>query len=255
MTSKSGTTITVYDIQATGTQDGTISTNVWRVRYALHIKGLAYKVEWVEYPDIAATMKTIGAPPTGMRAGQPLYTCPAICDPTTGIILSDSLQIVQYLDTQYPATPALLPASSRALQKAFLETYLPTRIRAPIIHLVVQMSAEQLSPRSAEFFRRTRESDIGVAFEEIGRKEDERQALLGKVVQAFEEVEKWKGDELFVTGEQVSFVDVTIAAHLRRLQKSISEDEWETVWKAIEPRWGGFMGSFTKWEVIRRHFT
>ncbi|KAI0044251.1 hypothetical protein FA95DRAFT_292965 [Auriscalpium vulgare] len=87
------------------------------------------------------------------------------------------------------------------------------------------MSAEQLSPRSAEFFRRTRELDIGVAFEEIERRKDERQALLGKVVEAFEEVGKWKGDELFVIGEQVSSVDVTIAAHLRRLhlQKSIQQ--------------------------------
>ncbi|KAI0044248.1 hypothetical protein FA95DRAFT_1562442 [Auriscalpium vulgare] len=216
-------------------------------RYALHIKGLAYNVEWVEAPDIAATMKKIGALPTGMRAGQPLYTCPVIFDPATGTILSDSPKIAQYLDTQYPATPALLPASSRALQEAFLETYLPNRIRAPIIHLVVRMSAKQFSPRGAEHFRCSLELETGIPFEAIGGRAEEREALLVKVANAFEELGKWKGDGLFVTGEQVSFVDVTIAAHLRRLQKSVGEDEWETVRKAIEPRWGGFMRAFGKW--------
>ncbi|KAJ8699426.1 hypothetical protein PTI98_002541 [Pleurotus ostreatus] len=52
------------------------SHNTWRVRYALNIKGIPYQTVWVEYPDIEAVCKKIGASPTGEEA--PHYTLPVI---------------------------------------------------------------------------------------------------------------------------------------------------------------------------------
>ncbi|KAI0050996.1 hypothetical protein FA95DRAFT_420600 [Auriscalpium vulgare] len=241
--------ITLYDIPGTAAADGTFSANVWRARYALHIKGLAYKVIWVEYPDIASTMQKIGAAPTGTRDGQALYTCPAIHDPTTGATLSDSAKIVQYLDKQYPETPQLLPAHSRALQLAFLETFSPTRLRPPVLRLVLLNTMKQLHPESAVFFRRTREAMQGKPMEEITRKED-RAGLLQDFIDTLELLGKWKGDEVFLGGSDVSFADLLVASHLKWLRDIGDPGEGDKVVEAIKSTWGGFLKAFEKWEVI-----
>ncbi|KAE9393742.1 hypothetical protein BT96DRAFT_999183 [Gymnopus androsaceus JB14] len=44
-------------------------------------------------------MKEIGAKPTGL---QPLYTLLAIIDDSTGVVLAESTDIVEYLDKTYP---------------------------------------------------------------------------------------------------------------------------------------------------------
>ena len=52
------------------------------LRYALAFKGLPFRTEWVEYPDVEALCKKIGAKPTEKKDdGRDHYTFPVIYDP------------------------------------------------------------------------------------------------------------------------------------------------------------------------------
>ncbi|KAF8509530.1 hypothetical protein BU17DRAFT_70416 [Hysterangium stoloniferum] len=67
----------------------------------LNYKGIPYNTVWVEYPEIAATMRKIGAAPTSTKPdGSPHYTIP-MGSPT---VISDSWKIVEYLEETYPSS-------------------------------------------------------------------------------------------------------------------------------------------------------
>jgi hypothetical protein len=90
-------------------------------RIPLNVKNLPYTTVWIDACDIEVEAKKIGALPTGEQGGKPLYTVPFIYDPATRTALSDSQNIVAYLEAQYPASPTLFPPRTRALQAAFTE--------------------------------------------------------------------------------------------------------------------------------------
>lgn len=102
-------------------------------RFALNFKGLAYRTVWVEYPDIgkvirpcraqtrliqcpATVAQKIGAKPAPTIVGISMPTVPMIYDPSTDTAMSDSSEIVKYLDKQYPSETAIIPAGTDALQ-------------------------------------------------------------------------------------------------------------------------------------------
>lgn len=72
------------------------------IRLALNYKQIPYKTVWVEFADVQAVGKRIGATPsTTYPDGTPRYTLPTIYDPNTGRTVSDSVAIAKYLDEQY----------------------------------------------------------------------------------------------------------------------------------------------------------
>ena len=83
------------------------------VRYLLNIKGIPYRTQWIEYPDIADHVKSLGVPPTEPGTLTP-YTLPAIYDPKTKRVVAESFNIAAYLDDEYPDTPAIMPKETRA---------------------------------------------------------------------------------------------------------------------------------------------
>lgn len=83
-------------------------------RYLLNIKGLPYRTQWVELPDIADLLKALGVSPN--LASPFPYSLPAIYDPRTKRAIMDSAEIAKYLDDEYPATPVVIPKELRAYQ-------------------------------------------------------------------------------------------------------------------------------------------
>ncbi|KAF8878310.1 hypothetical protein BD779DRAFT_1554797 [Infundibulicybe gibba] len=157
--------ITFYDIPST-IPGNAWSPNTWRIRFALNYKGLAYKTEWVEFPDIEPLCKKIGAPPTSTKpTGEPHYTLPVIFDPRTQRAIADSVVIAEYLDTQYPETPALFPKGTHALQYAFMDAYIPAL--DPVWEFVVPQVCVRIRPGSEPYFRRTREKRFGMKLEAL----------------------------------------------------------------------------------------
>lgn len=83
---------------------GSGSAPAWRVWLALEHKGLPYAFKLMSFSD--GDLKT-----PAYRARNPRGKVPLIVDGE--FTLAESNAIVEYLDEQYPATPRLLPGSTR----------------------------------------------------------------------------------------------------------------------------------------------
>ncbi|KAI0262605.1 hypothetical protein BC834DRAFT_383009 [Gloeopeniophorella convolvens] len=246
--------ITLYDIPGNAPAHLIWSPNVWRIRYVLAIKGLAFDTVWVEYPDIAAEMKRIGANHTEYRDGAPLYTLPVIHDTLTGVVVADSAKIAAYLDEQYPDTPRLFTGQSQALQSAFIAQFVMPRVRAPTVKLVAAHTPARLNPRSGEYFRTTREKMFGKRLEELSGTPEVRARVVQELLDALKDLGTWldaSGRE-FLGGDNVSYADVVVAANFRWMRTLLGDDgeEWKAVRAFQDGRWERYLKFFEKWEVV-----
>ncbi|KAI5456983.1 hypothetical protein BGZ63DRAFT_365546 [Mariannaea sp. PMI_226] len=88
--------ITFFDVASR--QNVTWSPNTWKTRLALHFKGVDYKVERYEYPEIKGRLENHVPPHDGPG---PAYTFPAIQLPD-GTYIMDSTAIAKYLEEKHP---------------------------------------------------------------------------------------------------------------------------------------------------------
>ncbi|KAG8220972.1 hypothetical protein J3R82DRAFT_2477 [Butyriboletus roseoflavus] len=191
------------------------SPNTWKTRYALNIKGVPYKTEWVEYPDIESLAKKIGAPATGTKDdGTPAYTLPIINDPNTGKVIADSFLIAEYLDATYPNGNTLFPSGTKPLVEAF-ESSVVGAIGG-ILPLQLAISCFILNPPSEKYFRATREAKFGQKIEAFSPEGPKRDADLAKGKEGLAQVDNWlaKSDGKFVLGNTVSYADAVLAGWL-----------------------------------------
>lgn len=224
-------------------------------RYALNYKGLPYKTEWLDTPDIEARAKAVGAPPT--RTTAPFYTCPFIVDHSTGAAVSDSLIIFKYLDETYPDSPRLIPEGTEALQAGCMAAFssvepLATPFIAPIL-------VPQLSPGGAAHWRKLYERFFG-----DGRVEDslptgeKRDLMWAKLKDEFGKVNAWRtagakaGQGPFVTGSSPIMLDLVIAALLIWFRTAWGEDskEWGDVSKWDGGAWKTLLESLKDFETM-----
>ncbi len=222
-------------------------------RYALNFKGIPYRTEWVEYPDIEGLYKTFGIPASAVQKDgmTPRYTLPLLHDSSTGAFISESAAIVEYLDATYPDTPRLIPPGTRALHAAFIAAFdSKTQAISPLgisgVHAI-------LSPCSAAFLRKTKEELLGVTIEEMDLHGEHRTRQWALVKDDFGKVDKWmtKGDT-FVTGEIPTFADFVISACMLFLRIFLGEDspEWKELSSWHDGRWGRLVKSFEKYEAV-----
>ncbi|KAI0372258.1 hypothetical protein BV20DRAFT_940572 [Pilatotrama ljubarskyi] len=248
--------IVFYDIPGKDTSLKCWSPNTWKTRYTLNVKGIPYKTVWVEYPDIEAVLRKIGALPTEHKAdGSPLYTLPAIYDPNTKTALAESAAIVRYLDKTYPDTPRLIPAGTDALHAAFNQAFRSV-LGEDLHYSLVAAVANSLPPRSEAYFRTTREARFGVKLEELAPPGPKREKHWSGVQHAFHTYAQWLEtdgtDKLFFTGDKIAYADVTIAAYLVWLRVILGADskEWADLRTWDGGRWGRFMDAFEKYETV-----
>ena len=225
-------------------------------RYTLNIKGVAFKTVWVEYPDVEAVCKEIGASPTGIRNNAPLYTLPAIYDPNHNIAVADSAAIARYLDRTYPRVgPTLIPHEIDALHTAFQDAFASTGFPRHLARLIMASICAILNPRGEEYFRRTREEMFG-SLEALAPAESEKRAEHWEGAEkAFGTIARWfatepHGEEMlfFMGHDKICFADITLAAFLKGMQKLVSVDEWARVMQWNGGRWARFMDAFKPYE-------
>ncbi|KAK4129679.1 hypothetical protein N657DRAFT_640345 [Parathielavia appendiculata] len=85
------------------------SLNPWKTRMLLNYKGLDYRTEWVEYPDIQPTLSP-HLPPNGIDVP---YTIPTIRLPS-GTYVTDSRKIAAALEEAHPSPPIHLDSPTLA---------------------------------------------------------------------------------------------------------------------------------------------
>ncbi|KAJ3891488.1 hypothetical protein GG344DRAFT_47287 [Lentinula edodes] len=243
-------TIVFYDIPV-AESNICWSPNTWKTRYSLNYKGLSYRTEWIEYPDIEALCIKIGAAPTDVKADgiTPYYTLPVIYDPSTDKTISDSFAIALYLDTAYPDTPKLFPSGTQALQEAFVQ-YVNSRC--------IPRLAQFLRPAVQEYFRRTREALYNVKIEEWAPQGENRarewkrlrKALISLDGHYREAKEETGGD--FLCGVDPTFVDFALAGILQWSKHILGaeSEEWNNILSWQEGNWANFMSRLEGYAVV-----
>ncbi|KAK0184945.1 hypothetical protein F5146DRAFT_938041 [Armillaria mellea] len=246
-------TIIFYDIPSK-LPINACSPNTWKARYALNFKGVPYRTEWIEFPDIEALYKKLGVPAgaTLQDGVTPYYYLPLIHDLSTGIIISDSAAIAEYLDATYPDTPRLFPPGTRALHAAFTAAFHALLLKA-IIPLLVPAANAVLNPRSEAFFRKTREEAFGQTLEEMDPRGARRAEQWALFKLDLDKINSWipKGDA-FVTGNVPTFADLTVCGWMLAFRVVFGEDsqEWKDLSVWHDGRWGRLVKSLEKYETV-----
>lgn len=216
------------------------------IRIALNYKGIPYKTEWVEYPDIEEGIKKVGGAPTSKKAdGRDHYTLPAIHDSSTGKTITDSMAIALYLEDTYPDTPRLFPKGSRAAIQLF-NSHFSSSV-ASLLLVMLPPTCLLLNPPSAEYFRRTREQSYGKKLEEFAPPGPERDAAWAKVQEGFDALaklyEKNGNEQPYFFGETFTYADAIIAGFLIWMKVILGAEsqEWKTVASWNGGRWSNLL--------------
>lgn len=217
----------LYDISSK------LEGNYWspstaKPRFVLGYKGLPFRIEWVEYPDIAPKMKAIGARQTKLLDGREMYTLPVLDDPNTGALVADSWEIAKYLEKTYPEKP-VFPNESKGLIRAFDTVVLS--LLQPVCKFPILRTSEILSERSAEYYIAAREAGYEEKFSEFspeGPKRDEHWAIMERI---FNTSKEWYDEEggKWLMGDTFSYADIITAAGLIWFKRVLHSDEWEKI--------------------------
>jgi glutathione S-transferase len=245
--------ITFYDL--TSTRGNDCSPNTWKVRLCLNYKGLQYRTVWLEFPDIAATCKELGIPPTStLSDGQPYYTVPAIVDISEDdskprVAMAESYEIARYLDAAYPDTPRVTPEGdeeANEFQKTFAAEFRKHAL-LPLAPVYFPSGFTLLNPPSREHILYERAKEYGLKSMEDIRpsSKDQEEQVWEAGRQGWEKMSRdfyAQTDEggPWLLGANISFGDFVVVAVLISLSRVWGEDgsEWKRVREWDSGRWG-----------------
>ncbi|CAI7570898.1 unnamed protein product [Penicillium palitans] len=203
--------IVLYDLACT--KHVSFSPVVWRIRLMLNYKNIPYKTIFLEFPDIEPTLRNLGLVPGEASK----YTVPAIQHVPTNTYIMDSLPIAQFLESTYPDPP--VPLTSDLGRE--IETKARGVLGKAIYSSVMPREINILSPRSQEYFRRTREAALGHRLEDLldGDKEERVWEGVSDAMRAIGELMRTnKADGPFVLGARPSYTDFFIAGSLQSVR-------------------------------------
>jgi len=248
-------TIILYDIASSTVPGQAWAPNPWKARVVLNYKGIPYRTEWVEFPDIESVSKKLGVKPTGQRSdGSPLYTLPVIHDPSTGAIVVDSFAIAQYLEKTYPNTPSVFPNATVGLQNAFEATFMKSL--DGLWRFIIPAVNSKLSPVSQEYFRRTRETSFGKKLEDVIPTGDARTEEWGKFEQGLARIHSYltATDKTgpFFLGDTISWSDLVLFSFLYWIKLIWGEDskEWKDIASWNGGRWEAHISALQKYNTV-----
>ncbi|KAI0800557.1 hypothetical protein C8Q74DRAFT_1314072 [Fomes fomentarius] len=248
--------IILYDIPFS-VKGTSLSGNTLKTRLTLNYKGIPFKTVWLNYLQIEPTLKELSVgPTTTWPDGSPMYTLPAIYDPSTGKGLAESSAIARYLDETYPDTPRIIPEGTEAFHEALEAALFPTifiSLGSLLMPLVPQFAT---TTEDAEYYKAAREKQLGVpldALSPLGSAVREQQwtaseAGLGKVA-AWLDVGGREGQ--FFMGERVSYADIVLAALFIAIKRSVGEEseEWKRFTGWHGGRWVKLVDALEKYAV------
>lgn len=212
-------------------------------RFILNYKRLHYRTVWVEFPDVEATLRGIGAPPSSTKPdGRPIYCLPVIVDPTRNSkaphILSNAHTIAEYLEASYPARP-VFPEGSRALQTLFVH-YIEEVLAKPLLPIMVPLTHDRLPERTQSHFHSARATTPLPHPLPPG---PQREHAWGVVKAQFDclalvlDKNTGDGDGVVVQGYQVSYADFALCAMLLWIEQMAPHDGWSRVRDWNGGRW------------------
>jgi glutathione S-transferase len=212
--------IILVDLPSKGSSPHCWSLNPWKARASLNYKNLPYKTEWVEYPDLASTLSSLGVAKNDGTAAYTEYSSPAAKLPD-GTWIMDSRKIAEALDKLQPQ-PSLHMDRADIIDKT-QATVLGVQQNLAA-NIMPRVPVFLLNPRSAEYFHETRSKRFGMPLEEFGKSEKSGETAWKNAaphIQKLGELLREKKGP-FILGEDVSFADFVVGGlfvFLKRLDR------------------------------------
>ncbi|KFY11001.1 hypothetical protein V492_04738 [Pseudogymnoascus sp. VKM F-4246] len=227
--------IVLYDLACT--KNVCFSPTVWRIRLILNYKQIPYRTVFLEFPDIEPTLKGLGIVPGESPTGEKQkYTVPAIHHVPTNTHIMDSTPIAKFLVTTspqqyqsttqtdagtgiakflvttYPTPPLPLTSELGRIIEVQARSVVGPTFRASVLPREINI----LSPRSQEYFRRTREAALGHRLEDLLDDEEQSWKAVSEGMKVVGELLRTNAAEgPFVLGAQPSYTDFFIAGSLQ----------------------------------------
>ncbi|KAK3341879.1 hypothetical protein B0T25DRAFT_355212 [Lasiosphaeria hispida] len=215
---------------------GPWSYNPWKARMLLNYKGLDYRTEWTEYPDIKPLLES-HIPPNEKGTD---YTIPAILLPD-GTYVMDSRKILTAINERH-ATPHLTVDSPYLAKVEALKPQIMGKVRSAY---QVAVYRRLLSDASRPHWRRTREVIGAMTAEQLARDDLEPEWRWAEAEPLLKEVTallKENADGPFFLGRELSYVDFVWASFLLFLQ-TIGDD-------VLEAALGYTGGAKVHWDLL-----
>ncbi len=214
---ESGLAIELFDL-AGADPDRRFSPYCWRIKLALHHKGLEYKsVPW-RFTEKAA----ISASGQGK--------VPVIVDGEW--VVSDSWRIARFLDEQYPEKPGLLGGDAARASAVFVRAWAEQEISPLIARCVMADVYTHLHESDREYFRTSREARVGQTLEEFCA---DRETARTQLRRELEPLRCTLGEQPFLGGVRPMFTDYMVfgffqwarcVSPFRLLEKDDAVAEW-----------------------------
>ncbi|KAK5993090.1 Glutathione S-transferase-like ustS-like protein [Cladobotryum mycophilum] len=199
------------------------SLNPWKTRMLLNFKGLDYKTEWLEFPEIRPTLES-RVPPNDPGAYKE-FTVPTVRLPD-GNYVQDSRKIASVIEQKYPDPPVHLDAPCLAkLEALIVPVTLPLR---PIMWGRIPDSL--LNKPSYDHFFVHRPPVVGMPLDQYEREEGGEKAYAASepALRQVTELLNENQDGPFFLGNQPSYTDFVWAGFLIFIRR-IGEDFYEEV--------------------------
>lgn len=176
------------------TADGcSISPYVWRTKFALARKGLAYGSEPVGFTGI------------GVIGPGAFATLPVLQDGDEWI--GDSWAIANYLDRAYPPQPLFSSAAEHATVR-FFDRWMAVEIVANIFRICALDIYNRLRDADRAYFRASREQRLG---QSLDTAHEQRDRYLPTLHQSLQPLRLVLRDQRFVGGEEPGYADYIAA--------------------------------------------
>ena len=181
--------ILLYEL-AGAEDDRRFSPYCWRIRLALHHKGLAYETTPWRFTEkdriaFAGTDKV-----------------PVMVD--SGTVVHDSWAIAKYLESAYPGLPPLADSAMAWAQSLFIAAWTEKVLQMDLFRLIITDIEAHLHDKDKAYFRQSREARLGTTLEAFGADRDRGlkalRANLAPLRQAL-------GHEPFLSGHAPAWAD------------------------------------------------
>ncbi|MBN9583391.1 MAG: glutathione S-transferase N-terminal domain-containing protein [Afipia sp.] len=209
----------------------------WRVRMALLHKGLDFEVRPWRFAE---------------RETSSVKSVPILID--GDVTISDSLQIVRYLDEAYPDRPRLIEGSVGEANVSLVQALCGTNVFPACISIAVLPVLGILDEPSRDYFRASREAMFGATLEEVNAPDAETgRANLAKGLKPFDEALK---NVRFLGGNQMSYADCAlfgvlkwadIAGKYRSIDEGSHVGQWFTT---LESMFNGYAAKAPRFREV-----